>query len=114
MSNPIVVLQHAPIEGPGRIASAIEAAGMVHDPVLMCAGQVPARPIEEASGLVVLGGPMGVYEANAHPYLREEMRSIETALGRGIPVLGVCLGSQLLAHVLGARVYPSGIQEIGW
>jgi GMP synthase (glutamine-hydrolysing) len=57
---------------------------------------------------------MGVYEADRYPFLREEMRLIEDALRSGRPVLGICLGSQLLAHALGAEVKPSGRKEIGW
>jgi GMP synthase (glutamine-hydrolysing) len=57
---------------------------------------------------------MGVYEAGRYPFLRDEMRLIERALAAGAPVLGICLGSQLLAHVLGAEVKPSGGKEIGW
>ena len=64
-------------------------------------------------GLVVMGGPMGVYEEAAHPHLSEEIRLIRSALEAGIPILGVCLGSQLLAAALGASVRP-GVREIGW
>ena len=65
------------------------------------------------AGLLVMGGPMAVYELDRHPYLRDEIKLIEAALAEGKPVLGVCLGSQLLAASLGARVYP-GRKEIGW
>jgi GMP synthase (glutamine-hydrolysing) len=57
---------------------------------------------------------MGVYDADRHEHLSHEMRLIESALARGVPVLAVCLGSQLLAHVLGARVAPAGFLEVGW
>jgi GMP synthase (glutamine-hydrolysing) len=62
----------------------------------------------------VLGGPMGVYEQQAYPFLRAEMQLIEQALREQKPILGICLGSQLLASVLGAEVRRSGYQEIGW
>jgi GMP synthase (glutamine-hydrolysing) len=64
--------------------------------------------------LVVLGGPMGVYEADRYPYLEHELRLIRHRLHERKPTLGICLGSQLMAGALGARVYPSGVQEIGW
>lgn len=60
----------------------------------------------EGGGLVVLGGPMGVYEADRHPWMGPEMRLIREALRRDFPVYGLCLGSQLMAGALGARVYP--------
>jgi GMP synthase (glutamine-hydrolysing) len=68
----------------------------------------------EAAGLVVMGGPMGVYEAERHPHLAAELALLRDAVRRGRPVLGICLGSQLLAAALGARVYASGRKEIGW
>lgn len=65
-------------------------------------------------GLVVLGGPMGVYEADRFPHLKEELAAIQLALELKKPVLGICLGSQLLAAALGAKVYAAGVKEIGW
>lgn len=70
--------------------------------------------LEGYNGLIVLGGPMGVYEASKFPHLTHEMRVIEEALKKEIPVLGICLGSQLLAEVLGGKVRKSKHQEIGW
>jgi len=64
--------------------------------------------------LIIMGGPMAVYEEARYDWLAPEKRFIEQVLGRDIPVLGVCLGSQLLAEVLGGRVYRHERQEIGW
>jgi GMP synthase (glutamine-hydrolysing) len=66
------------------------------------------------AGLIVMGGPMGVYEQAKYPHLRDEMDLIESALKLGRPVLGVCLGSQLLAAVLGAKVKKGERKELGW
>ncbi len=66
------------------------------------------------AGLIVMGGPMGVYEEAQYPFLRDEMRLIESALSAGTPVLGVCLGSQLLAAALGAEVRKGKWKELGW
>ena len=68
----------------------------------------------DAELLVVLGGPIGVYEAQDYPFLAAETALIAQRLERGRPVLGLCLGAQLMAAALGARVYPAGFKEIGW
>jgi GMP synthase (glutamine-hydrolysing) len=65
-------------------------------------------------GLIVLGGPMGAYEQDKHPFLRSETALLEKAIAAGRPVLGICLGAQLIAQVLGARVYPGEKREVGW
>jgi GMP synthase (glutamine-hydrolysing) len=64
--------------------------------------------------LFVLGGPIGVYEDHIYPALRDELRLLESRLQVNRPTVGICLGAQLMARALGARVYPSGSKEIGW
>lgn len=64
--------------------------------------------------LVVLGGPIGVYETEAYPFLVPEVELVAKRLAAGKPTLGICLGAQLMAKALGARVYASGAKEIGW
>ncbi len=65
-------------------------------------------------GLVVLGGPMSVYETRKYPYFTTELHLIEEAIQKDLPVLGVCLGAQLIAKTLGARVTKNSEKEIGW
>ncbi len=64
--------------------------------------------------LVVLGGPMSVWEEARHPWLRTEKAYLERLIGAGTPVLGICLGAQLIADVLGARTYRGPHSEVGW
>lgn len=109
----VLVLQHTSMEGAGTIAQALARLDLsirvlradLHEPV-------PLRLSSERA-LVIMGGPMGVYEVERYPFLADEMRLIEAAIGQGAPVLGVCLGSELIAGALGARVAP-GSQELGW
>lgn len=70
--------------------------------------------MEKYQGLIVLGGWMGVYEADQYPHIKVECQLIEQALKKGIPVLGICLGAQILAHTLGARVRKHSEVEAGW
>jgi GMP synthase (glutamine-hydrolysing) len=64
--------------------------------------------------LVVLGGPIGVYENDRYPFIDAEVALLTRRLAAGKPTLGICFGSQLMAKALGARVYASGVKEIGW
>lgn len=70
--------------------------------------------LDRYNGIVILGGHMGVYEADRYTHIKVEMQLIEKALAKGIPILGICLGSQILAHVLGAEVRKHSEKEIGW
>ena len=114
MTSPVLVIRHAGVEGPGRIAGALEKAGLSHRMVRVDRREPVPDTLGDTPALVVMGGPMGVYQADRYPHLNQEVRLIQLALEQGRPVLGICLGSQLLAHALGARVYPGPRKEIGW
>jgi GMP synthase (glutamine-hydrolysing) len=76
---------------------------------------VPERlDLHEAAGLVVMGGPMNADETEHYPFLAREVTWLQQSVEAGLPVLGICLGSQLLAKSLGARVYRNQVKEIGW
>jgi GMP synthase (glutamine-hydrolysing) len=110
----VLVIQHVANETPGLIEPALRSKDVQLRFVRPFAGDSVPQDAADAAGLVVLGGPMSVYESEQYPYLRDEMRLIERTLRTGRPVLGVCLGSQLLAHVLGAPVTRGKQKEIGW
>jgi len=109
-----LAIQHVGAEPPNLIAAALEAAGIHLDVARVDRGDAVPVDAAELSALVIMGGPMSVSDAGRLAHLRDEMRLVESALEHGTPVLGVCLGSQILAHVLGARVAPAGFLELGW
>ncbi len=111
-SPTLLVLQHAPCETPGLIADALR--GCAFQTIRSYDGEPVPKTLAGADGLIILGGPQSVYEQERFPYLKDELRLIEEALRASKPILGICLGSQLLAAALGAKVYPGEQREIGW
>jgi GMP synthase (glutamine-hydrolysing) len=110
----VIALQHTDCETPGTIGDALAEARIAVRTVRIYAGDPVPSSLDSAAGLIVMGGPMGVYEHGRFPFLRHELHLIEQALSNGLPVLGVCLGSQLLANALGAPVRKGLRKEIGW
>lgn len=110
----ILVFQHVAAEPLGTLDALIRDRG--HRIRFINFEREPdAQPdVDRYQGLIVLGGPMNVSDQVARPHLRTELRCIERALKQGKPVLGICLGSQLLAHALGAQVRRHQVDEIGW
>jgi GMP synthase (glutamine-hydrolysing) len=115
MSKQCIVVEHLAVEHPGTIKPALEASGYVVASVPAASIQDFRERAEQAALLVVMGGPIGVYDAPEYPFLSEEIEIIRGRLRRRMPVLGICLGSQLMAAALDAEVYPgtAGV-ELGW
>ncbi len=107
------VVQHVAFEGPARLAALLRTAGGAPAVVQPLAGD-PWPDLRQDDALVLLGGPMGLGDADAGQWLAPEAHLVERALELGVPLLGVCLGAQVIAHVLGARVRPVPEPEIGW
>ena len=102
-----------PFEGLGSIASWAKARrAQISCTRLFADEALPST--DEIDLLVVLGGPMGVYDERDYPWLVREKEFLKQAINTGTRVLGICLGAQLIADVLGARVYPNDQKEIGW
>ena len=110
----VLVIQHVAAEPLGVLDPMLRQRGHRIRYVNFARRPEAAPGLERYQGLVVLGGPMQVTQTREHPHLVTECRLIEQALARGIPVLGICLGAQLLTHVLGGRVGPCPRPEIGW
>ena len=113
--RPWAILQHVAHEGPGSIARALGTAGIDMVTTRLDRGEhVPELDeLDELGGLVVMGGPMGVHDDHAHPWLTPERKLLGRAVERDLPVLGVCLGAQQLAAALGADVTTGPYEEAG-
>ena len=105
--------QHVPFEGLGSIENWASQKGARISLTRFFADD-PLPEIEEIDWLLVMGGPMNIYEHDKYPWLNKEKRFIKTAVESGKMVLGICLGAQLIADVLGAKIYANQHKEIGW
>lgn len=109
-----VAIQHVAFENLGVFVQPLEDAGFAISYVQ--AGVVPLEPElwKDADLAVVLGGPIGAYQEDVYPFLADEKVLVASRLASGRPLLGICLGAQLMASALDARVYPGTAKEIGW
>lgn len=112
-AKPVLVVKHVPWEGPHRIADALAGAGISIDLRSPIEGD-DLPEISEVAAAVFMGGPMNVDEVARYPALADERAWLADAIAADLPVIGVCLGSQLIARALGADVKPGSAAEIGW
>ncbi len=110
----ILYLKHIDIEGPCTIGSFFELKGFQNKILELGSGGVFPQDLKNIEAVVILGGPMSVYEEDKHPYLKQEDVFIKEVLISQIPLLGICLGAQLIAKACGARINKAENKEIGW
>ncbi|MCL6524417.1 MAG: amidotransferase [Thermoflavifilum sp.] len=109
----VYCIQHVAEEGPGEIGRWMAENG--HDFIVIRTFENPHWPEPAAvDALVVMGGPMGVYDEALYPWMPAEKQFIKQVIAARKKVMGICLGAQLIAEALGASVYPHRIREIGW
>ncbi|HTP05919.1 MAG TPA: hypothetical protein VMM54_12280 [Nitrospirota bacterium] len=109
----VLIIKNIASEGPGTIEDHLLAEKLPYSIIDLKKGE-DAPPISTFTHLVIMGGPMAVYEMEQYAFLKNEALLIERAVKENKHVLGVCLGAQMVAHALGARVYAGGQKEIGW
>jgi GMP synthase (glutamine-hydrolysing) len=109
---PVLIFRHVPFEGAGLLGNVLRDRGIGFDYADLYDAAAPAANPEQYDALVFMGGPMSVNDDL--PYLRREEDYILKAATKGVPILGICLGSQLIAKALGAGVRRNAVKEIGW
>ena len=110
----VLAIRHVDFEHLGTFEATLARRGYAVRYVDAATDDIAALDALAPHLLVVLGGPIGAYEEALYPFLLDELRLIERRLAAGMPILGICLGCQLIARALGARVYPGKAKEIGW
>lgn len=110
----VTAIRHVAFEDLGLLDPLLRGLGAEFRYLEAGVDELAGPATDDADLLVVLGGPIGVYEDDAYPFLRREIASVERRLAAGRPTLGICLGAQIMARALGARVFPSGTKEVGW
>ncbi len=110
--KPVIVFRHAPTEGPGYFATYLERHGIPWRLVAIDRGEIVPDDASACSGLAFLGGPMSVNDDL--PWIGRELNLIQAAAAAEVPVIGHCLGGQLIAKALGGVVTRNAVKEIGW
>ena len=114
MLKKVLILQHVASEGAGTIRAYMETHNVPFHVIKFYENEALPKNLSEVRSMVVMGGPMNVYEEEKFPFLKAEDSFVKQSIKEKIPILGVCLGSQLLAKALGAKVFKAKAPEIGW
>jgi GMP synthase (glutamine-hydrolysing) len=109
-----LIIRHVPREGVAGFRLPIEEAGYRLDRIDVADPAFSAVDLNAPDLLIMMGGPMGVYEQDRHPWIRCQLRRLERRLAAGLPTLGVCFGAQMIAAAMGARVFPGPHKEVGF
>ncbi len=109
----LAIIQHVPFEGPGYLKKWAVMRGRLPHLIRRYRGDALPEP-PDMTAAVILGGPMNVDDEVQYPWLAEEKQWLAGLIERGVPVVGICLGAQLLAQVLGGEVFAGPYPEIGW
>lgn len=109
-----LIIRHTPHEGIAGFRAPVEAAGYELSRIDISDPAFPHIDFDEPDLLLVMGGPMGVYETDAHPWIAGEITRLARRIMLDRPTIGVCLGSQMIAAAMGARVYAGPVKEVGF
>lgn len=109
-----LIIRHVPVEGIAGFREAVESSGYHLDRIDVSDPQFPSLDLTAPDLLIMMGGPMGVYEQDQYPWIRCQQQRLASRLELDRPTLGVCFGAQLLASALGARVFPGPTKEVGF
>ncbi len=114
MPKKALIIRHVPVEGVAGFRPPIEAAGYEVDRVDVGAPDFAAHDLREPDLLIMMGGPMGVYEHEQYPWIKCQLRRLAQRLEADRPTIGVCFGAQMMAASLGGEVYPGPVKEVGF
>lgn len=108
-----LIFQQTKSEKPGNITKWLREFGQIYEIIQLWSDPIP-KSLELYKGLILMGGTMSANDEVRFPFLKNELKAIEYWLKTDRPLLGICLGCQLMARVLGSRIYPAESAEIGW
>lgn len=114
MPKRALIVRHVPFEGIAGFRAPIEAAGYALDRIDVTDPEFAGADFNAPDLLILMGGPMGVYERAAHPWIDCEIDRLAQRVERGLPTLGVCLGAQMIAAAMGADVHAGPVKEVGF